>query len=151
MLVKESKRTVCCAKFSVRDVWWNESCQSQILVYLLSTDAYCRKKNQISGFVPLMVLANAKLIFITIFSTFRNDFKEEDAFVSFNDDTCASIVIQLLQTGHYDHKQVSKTFKKMKNSYVKPHGMNQYHCTLALKWLWINAFVLSWFFCFVSL
>ena len=101
------------------------------------------KKNQISGFVPLMVLANAKLIFITIFSTFRNDFKEEDAFVSFNDDTCASIVIQLLQTGHYDHKQVSKTFKKMKNSYVKPHGMNQYHCTLALKWLWINAFVLS--------
>ena len=68
------------------------------------------KKNQISGFVPLMVLANAKLIFITIFSTFRNDFKEEDAFVSFNDDTCASIVIQLLQTGHYDHKQVSKKF-----------------------------------------
>ena len=55
-----------------------------------------------------MALVNAKLIFIVIFSTFRNDFKEKDAFVSFNDDTCASIVIQLLQTGDYDLKQVDK-------------------------------------------
>ena len=56
-----------------------------------------------------MDLANAELIFIVMFLTFRNDFKEEDAFVSFNDDTCASIVIQLLQTGDYDHKQVGKS------------------------------------------
>lgn len=40
-----------------------------------------------------------------MFQTYRKDFQEKDAFVSFNDDTCASIVIQLLQEGFYEHKQ----------------------------------------------
>ena len=40
-----------------------------------------------------------------MFRTYRKDFQEKDAFVSFNDDTCASIVIQLLQKGVCEHKQ----------------------------------------------
>ena len=39
-----------------------------------------------------------------MFPTYRKDFQEKEAFVSFNDDTCASIIIQLLQKGSCEHK-----------------------------------------------